>query len=143
LEIRWRAKRISQIITARAAKAKLAKLQGVWKPVSAEYEGKGLDPKEDDWTLKFTGDAVVHLKKGQVYVEGKLEIASPAESFERAYWKYTNVNVTDSVIFRFDGHDTLVTCWNGRQGQIAEWPSSFTTGPLGTGIYLVVWNRER
>jgi uncharacterized protein (TIGR03067 family) len=127
----------------KAVKEELKLVQGVWKPVSAENEGKELDPKEDDWTLKFWGDKVVQLRNGKVHVEGKVEIAKPTKTCRRAYWKYTNVEVNNSVIYFFVGRDTLVTCWNGSDATIAEWPTGFTTGSPGTGVYLVVWKREK
>jgi uncharacterized protein (TIGR03067 family) len=128
----------------KTVKEEIERLQGVWKPISAENEGKQLDPKEDDWTLKFTGEKVVQLRKGTVHVEGKVEIASPTKTSKRAYWKHTNVDVKNSVIYFFVGPDTLVTCWNGKDdGSIMEWPTGFATGSPGTGAYLVVWKREK
>ena len=110
--------------------ANLESLQGSWRPISAEYKGKALD-SDDYRTLKFTGDKVAQLRKGKVHVEGSVQMAKPGQSSKRAYWKYTNVNVTDAVTFFFVGRDTLITCWTGEQRTVPEWPTEFSTRSPG------------
>jgi uncharacterized protein (TIGR03067 family) len=128
----------------KTAREELKLLQGVWKPVAAEQNGKELDPKEDDWTLQFDGDKVTQLRKGDIHVEGKVEVATPSNTSKRAYWKHTNPReINNSVLYFFIGPDTLVTCWNGSDENIAPWPTGFATGAAGTGVYLVVWKRQK
>src|SRR5207237_8452265 len=109
-----------------------------------EQNGKQFDPKEDDWTLKFTGDKVVQLRKGEVHVEGKVEVATLTKTSKRAYWKHTTPReINNSVMYFFIGPDTLVTCWNGSDENVVPWPTGFATGSPGAGVYLVVWKREK
>jgi uncharacterized protein (TIGR03067 family) len=127
----------------KVVKAELERLQGVWKPMSAEYEGKPYDMKEEGRTLTISGDKVVQRLKDKVHVEGQVEIASPAKAVKRAYWKHADAKVNNSVIYFFVGDDTLVTCWRGKDETIPEWPTGFTTDSAEAGVYLVVWKREK
>jgi uncharacterized protein (TIGR03067 family) len=141
-EIRRRAEQIIQSHQEKVVQKELERLQGVWKPVSAEYGGKKLDPKEDDWTLKIAGNKIVQLRKGKVHVEAMIQIEEPMNDSKRAHWKYTNANVTDSVIYFFS-RDTLVACRSGKEGAVPDWPTRFATNAPGGGTYLVVWKREK
>ena len=123
--------------------ADLECLQGSWQPISAEYKGKAIDPKEHDWTLEFAAGRVVQLRRGKVHVEGSVQVVKPGPSSKRAYWKYTNVDVTDAVIYFFVGRDTLISCWSGEQRNVPEWPTEFSTRSPKGGSYLVVWKRQK
>ena len=117
------------------------RLQGTWRPLSAEYDGKELDP-EEDWKIVFEGDEVRQLRNGKVHVEGRVDFAGSAGFAHRAFWRYENVKVVDSVIYRLVGGDRLVTCWTGGRGRVPDWPEAFASGVSGGGRYFVIWRRE-
>lgn len=123
--------------------SKLAKFQGIWKPITAEYEGEKLEPEKQKWTLIISDNTVLQLRRGRVHVEGRMEVNNIHKGVERAVWKFTNVPVTNNVIYSFEEEDVLVTCWNAKRNGVLVYPTVFNSTGEGSGQYLVVWKRQR
>lgn len=150
LEIRRRARRISETITARlaeaAAKVELAKLQGVWTVASYEVEGKQLRGEDKRCTISITGDKWV----------GKWAKDQGGEQVEAGVLKFVNLGksplavdlvhtdgpykgATTYAIVRVVG-DKLEYCYRDRADNR---PTEFATKAGDTKCGLTKYNRQK
>ncbi len=144
-EIRRRAERIGNRIAEAAAKAELAKLQGVWTVASYEVEGKQLPGKDKRSTLTITGDRwVARWARGDggVQVEsGILKIVSPEKvplAVDFVHLDGPHKGSTVFAIGRVD-RDTFRFCYRDRA---EDRPTGFATKAGDTRCGLVTFNHQ-
>jgi RNA polymerase sigma factor (sigma-70 family) len=145
-EIRQRAERIGESITKAAAKAELAKLQGVWTVASYEVEGKQLPDKDERSMMIVVGDKWVAMwakDDGGMQIEaGILKIVNPEKSPLAVDFEHLDGPHKGSTIFatsRVDS-DTFKFCYRVRA---EDRPTEFMTKEGDTGCGLVTFNRRR
>jgi uncharacterized protein (TIGR03067 family) len=114
---------------------------GTWLRTSFEENGKKQPIDENKkFTLKFTKDnKVVYSENATVLFEGEFFVFGEyAKGPKKARWDW-KPDITDRVIYSFDGDDKLTTCWTHEKD--AGWPTRFATGSPKDGTYLAVWKR--
>jgi RNA polymerase sigma factor (sigma-70 family) len=145
-EIRQRAERLVKSITGAAAKAELAKLQGVWTVASYEIEGKQLPDKDDRSMMIIVGDKWVAMwakDDAGVQVEaGILKIVTPEKSPLAIDFEHLDGPHKCSTVFaicRVDS-DTFRFCYRVRA---EDRPTEFKTKAGDAGCGLVTFNRQK
>jgi uncharacterized protein (TIGR03067 family) len=114
---------------------------GTWLRISFEENGKKQPFDENSkYTLKFTRDnKVTYSENATVLFEGEFfTFGDLAKAPKKARWDW-KPDITDLVIYSFEGNDKLTTCWTHEKD--AEWPIRFATGTPKGGAYLAVWRR--
>jgi uncharacterized protein (TIGR03067 family) len=113
---------------------------GTWLRTSFEENGKKHPPDESKkFTATFRKDGTLTFSENKtVLTEGEFFVyAEGTKTPKQVRWDWKG-EVTDRVIYSFEGEDKLVTCWT-RQG--TKWPTRFATGSPEGGTYLAVWKR--
>jgi uncharacterized protein (TIGR03067 family) len=115
-------------------KSQLKKLQGTWKVVRVEADGRPL-PAEG-WTLTIQGDRYA-LRSGQEAVEGMYKLAGLEEPLVIDATRTNGADKGKTLwgIYRLEG-DQLKMCFN-RPGEEVR-PKEFATGRKGGGHRLYV-----
>ncbi len=125
---------------AEAAKKELNKLQGDWKPLKSEDDGRvneGGDP------IIIEGDKLSLVIRDRITFVGKI-ILDPTTNPKKIDWKITEgpgvVDKTYRGIYRWDG-DKLEVCWSPVGAE--ERPQKFTTKPTaGKGLQYRVYAKK-
>jgi RNA polymerase sigma factor (sigma-70 family) len=145
-EIRQRSERIGKSITQAAAKAELAKLQGVWTVASYEIEGKQLPDKDKRSFMTIVGDKWVAMwvnDDGGIQVEaGILKIVNPEKSPLAVDFEHLDGPHKGSTVFaisRMD-KDTFKYCYHVRA---EDRPTEFVTKVGDASCGLVTFNRQK
>jgi uncharacterized protein (TIGR03067 family) len=120
---------------AEAAKKELAALQGTWKMVAYEEDGKEV-PAEDRLYI-IDKDKMTFKQNGEVAAEGTLELDATRTPKHLDY-RITS-GQTDLIIYTRVG-DYLIQCGR-RDGKTR--PSEFATGTANGGAYLIVLQRQK
>jgi uncharacterized protein (TIGR03067 family) len=145
-EIRWRAKRIGEAVTAGAARAELTRLQGVWTVASYEIEGKQLPGMDRRSTMTITGDRWVAKwarQDGGVQVEsGTLKIVNPDKAPLAVDFMHLGGPHKGSTVFAISQVDsgTFKFCYHVRA---EARPTGFVTRAGDTSCGLVTYNRQK
>jgi RNA polymerase sigma factor (sigma-70 family) len=145
-EIRQRAERLVKSITEAAAKAELAKLQGVWTVDSYEMEGKQLPDKDKRSAMTIVGDKWVIMwvtDDESVQAEcGILKITNPEKSPLAVDFVHLNGPHKGSTVFaisRAEGN-TFKFCYHVRA---EDRPTEFVTKAGDPSCGLVTFNRQK
>lgn len=122
---------------AEAAKKELEALQGTWKLMTHEEEGKIVAYGDDVHLYTIEKDKMTVKRKGEVIAEGSIDL-DPKKSPRHLDVRLTS-GQTDLTIYIRVG-DYLIQC-GSRDGKTR--PSDFATGTAKGGAYLLVLKREK
>lgn len=122
-----------------AAKKELAELQGDWKLMTHEEDGKLVDYGGDTQVYTIDKDKMVVKRKGEVLAEGPIEIDATRSPKHMDY--RLNSGQVDLIVFIRVG-DYLIQCGH-RDGKTR--PSEFATNTSTSngGAYLIVLQRQK
>src|SRR5262249_26433733 len=140
-EIRGLPKTIAIPGAANLVQKETSKLQGAWRMVAAEMDGRPFPKKmfeEDNPRLVFAGDRVTHLKQGEVQKETgyTLNPRNKPAAMDIPNSAFFSRGKTALAIYRWEG-DALRIC-----ASPLERPSDFTTTPGSERIAFVL-QKER
>src|SRR5262249_9894368 len=120
------------------AKAEQAKVQGNWRMVSLEQDGKANDsPPEALSKISFRGDRIF-LDKNEVFAF-RLDPSTDPKIIDFSTLDKGNKGRTFEGIYRLEG-DTLTICFSTRE-DIRERPAGFATRG-GNNLVMVTLRRE-
>jgi uncharacterized protein (TIGR03067 family) len=122
---------------AEAAKKELAELQGDWKLMTHEEDGKIVDYGGDTQIYTIAKDQMIVKRKGDVIAEGPIELDATRSLKQMDY--RLNSGQVDLIIFIRVG-DYLIQCGH-RDGKTR--PSEFATNTSNGGAYLIVLQRQK
>jgi uncharacterized protein (TIGR03067 family) len=123
-----------------AAKKELARLQGRWRLIAREIEGKKATPnavKKADATLTVKGDRITYKSQGEELWQATLKL-DPTKSppvIEATHISGPLKGKTGKAIYKLEA-DRLTVCFS-----YTELPTDFTTED--TDRALVVYRREK
>src|SRR5262245_38366925 len=125
----------------KAIKADLEKLQGVYKMVSLEVDGKSVpEDKLKSSTLTIKGDKYIIKVNDQTYeTQMTLDPEKKPKSIDMKFLDGANKDKSALGIYKIDG-DTFTMCRGLNPGQTR--PQDFGTWP-DTNTFLVVWKKEK
>ena len=124
----------------KAIKAVLDKLQGVYKMVSLEVDGKAVpEDKLKSSTLTIKGDKYVVKVDEQTYeTQMILDPQQKPKAIDMKFLDGANKDKTALGIYKIDG-DTFTMCRRLNPGQTR--PQDFGTWP-DTNTFMVVWKKQ-
>jgi len=124
----------------KAIKADLDKLQGVYKMVSLEVDGKAVpEDKLKSSTLTIKGDKYVVKVDEQTYeTQMILDPQQKPKAIDMKFLDGANKDKTALGIYKIDG-DTFTMCRRLNPGQTR--PQDFGTWP-DTNTFMVVWKKQ-
>jgi uncharacterized protein (TIGR03067 family) len=124
----------------KAVKADLDKLQGVYKMVSLEVDGKAVpEDKLKSSTLTIKGDKYVVKVDEQTYeTQMILDPQQKPKAIDMRFLDGANKDKTALGIYKIDG-DTFTMCRRLNPGQTR--PQDFGTWP-DTNTFMVVWKKQ-
>lgn len=130
----------------RAIERDTKKLEGSWRTMSVESNGKKLSQdviKEmADLRLVFKGDTGSIRNKGKVLSEGPFTIdpTKKPKTLDLEVTKGQRIGSTSLAIYELDG-DTLKACWTSLAVDRKR-PKEFATKP-DSGLLLITYQREK
>jgi uncharacterized protein (TIGR03067 family) len=124
-----------KIDKAEAVKNELAALQGSWKLMTYEEDGKEVKDVGNPYTIEK--DKLTVKRDGEVTAEGPLEL-DPTRSPKHLDFQRTGGQTEMTIYVRVG--DYLILCGR-RDGKTR--PSEFATGTANGGEYLIVLKREK
>ncbi len=122
---------------AEAAKKELDELQGDWKLMTHQEDGKLVDYDGDKQIYTIEKDKMIVKRNGDVFGEGPIEIDATRSPKQMDY--RLNSGQVDLIIFIRVG-DYLIQCGH-RDGKTR--PSEFATNTSNGGAYLIVLQRQK
>ena len=125
----------------KAIKADLEKLQGAYKMVSLEVDGKSVpEDKLKSSTLTIKGDKYIIKVKDQTYeTQMTLDPEKKPKTIDMKFLDGVNKDKTAVGIYKFDD-ETFTLCRGLNPGQTR--PQDFGTWP-DTKTFMVVWKKEK
>jgi uncharacterized protein (TIGR03067 family) len=125
--------------------AELKKLQGTWKMVSAEVDGKKVkDDLVKQAMITYSGDKVIlftpHQHKDTIYARiTKLDSSKEPGEMQWVRSDGPNAGKTMISIYKFDGPDQCHVCFDPAMTTV---PKKFGTDP-GSGLIWHTWKRVK
>jgi uncharacterized protein (TIGR03067 family) len=122
---------------AEAVKKELDALQGTWKLMTHEEDGKEVDYGDDIQLYTFGKDKLTVKRKDTVIAEGPIEL-DPTRSPRHLDFQRTDGQTELTIYIRVG--DYLIQCGR-RDGKTR--PTEFATATANGGAYLIVLKRQK